>query len=135
MMLATRNLTPPEHSIMAQKTPTDFNAFFDFQKRAMAPFAEFNEWAVKTAERAARHQYEVAGETLEFALAQARAVVGSKDPQALAAKQAQLATEFFGKQTARSNEWMKLATSTQSEIGKWMETANEEIVSAVRKRA
>ncbi len=120
---------------MAQKTPTDFNAFFDFQKRAFAPLAEFNEWAVRTAERAARHQYEVAGETLEFGLAQARAAAGAKDLQQLTAKQTQLATEFFGRQTARSNEWMKLATSTQSEIGKWMETANGEIVSAVRKRA
>jgi hypothetical protein len=120
---------------MNQKTSKDFNAYFDFQKRAFAPFAEFNEWAVRTAERAARHQYEVAGETLEFGIAQARAMVGAKDMQQLAAKQAQLATAFFGRQTERTNEWMKFAATTQSEIGKWMESANEEIVSAVRKSA
>lgn len=119
---------------MTAKTK-DFNMYFDLQKRAMAPFADLNEWTVKTFERAAREGYQAAGEALEFGIAQARATVTAKDFQQLAARQAQLATEFFGRQTERSNHWLKFAATTQSEIGKWMESANEEIVSAVRKSA
>ena len=119
---------------MTAKTK-DFNMYFDLQKRAFAPFMDLNAWTVKTFERAARQGYEAAGEALEFSIAQARATVGAKDLQQLAAKQAQLATEFFGRQTERSNEWLKFAASTQAEMGKWMESANEEIVSAVRKSA
>ena len=80
---------------MTQK-PKDFNAYFDFQKRAMAPFLDLNEFAVRTFERAARHGYEAAGEALEFSIAQAKAALTAKDPQQFAAKQAQLATEFVG---------------------------------------
>jgi hypothetical protein len=120
---------------MTQKTSKDFNSYFDLQKRAFGPWLQFNEWSVKTFERAARQGYEAAGEALEFSIAQARATVGAKDVQQLAAKQAQLATEFFGRQTERTNEWLKFAATTQAEMGKWVESANEEIVSAVRKSA
>ena len=119
---------------MTQK-PKDFNAYFDFQKRAMAPFLDLNEFAVRTFERAARHGYEAAGEALEFSIAQAKAALTAKDPQQFAAKQAQLATEFVGKQTERSNEWLKLASQAQAEMGKWAQSANEEITAAVRKSA
>ena len=119
---------------MSQKAK-DFNAFFDFQKRAIAPFAEMNEWAVRTFERAARQSYEAAGEAIEFSIAQARATVGAKDLQQLASKQTELASEFVGRQTARSNEWLKFASTSQAEVGKWVASANEEILSAVRKSA
>jgi phasin family protein len=119
---------------MTQK-PTDFNAYIDFQKRAMAPFLDLNEFAVRTFERAARHGYEAAGEALEFSIAQAKAALNAKDPQQFAAKQAQLATEFVGKQTERTNEWLKIASQTQAEMGKWAQSANEEITAAVRKSA
>jgi Phasin protein len=119
---------------MTQKAK-DFNAYIDFQKRAMAPLLNLNEFAVRTFERAARQGYEAAGEALEFGIAQAKAVLAAKDPQQFAAKQAQLATEFVGKQTERSNEWLKIASQAQAEMGKWAQSANEEITAAVRKSA
>ena len=105
----------------------DFNALLDFQKRAMAPFLELNEFAVRTFERAARHGYETAGEALEYGIAQARAALTAKDPQQLATRQAQLATEFVGRQTERSNEWLKIAAQAQAEM--------DELTAAVRKSA
>jgi hypothetical protein len=119
---------------MTQKAK-DFNPYFDFQKRAMAPFLHLNEFAVRTFERAARQGYEAAGEALEFSIAQARATLTAKDPQQLAAKQAQIATEFVGRQTERSNEWLKLASQAQAEMGKWAQAANDELTAAVRKSA
>jgi mono/diheme cytochrome c family protein len=69
----------------------------------MAPFMEFNEMAIRSFERAARHGYETAGEALEFSLSQARAVLAAKDPQQLATKQAELATQFLNRQAEALN--------------------------------
>ena len=113
----------------------DFNVYFDFQKRAMAPFLDLNEFAVRTFERAARQGYEAAGEALEYSIAQAKVALTAKDPQHFAARQAQLATEFVGRQTERTNEWLKLAAQAQAEMGKWAQAANDELTAAVRKSA
>ena len=119
---------------MTTQTP-DFTPYFDFQKRALAPFIEFNELAVRTFERAARQGYQAAGEALEYSIAQARAALTAKDPQQLATKQAQLATEFVGRQSERTHEWLKIAADTQAEMGKWAQAANEELTAATRKSA
>lgn len=113
----------------------DFTSYFDFQKRALAPLFELNEFAVRTFERAARHGYETAGEALDYSIAQTRAALTAKDPQQLAARQAQLATEFVGRQTERTNEWLKIAAQAQAEMGKWAQAANDELVATVRKSA
>ncbi|MCC6171701.1 MAG: phasin family protein [Gammaproteobacteria bacterium] len=115
--------------------PQDFAAYFDFQKRALAPFLELNEFVVRTFERAARHGYEATGEALDYGIAQARAALTARDPQQLAARQAQLATEFVGRQTERTNEWLKIAVQAQAEMGKWAQAANDELTAAVRKSA
>ena len=119
---------------MPQKTTAE-NSFLDFQKRAMAPFMEFNEMAIRSFERAARHGYEAAGEALEFSLSQAKAVLAAKDPQQLASKQAELATQFMNRQAERSNDWLKLAAEAQAEAGKWAQAANDELTAAARKSA
>jgi len=111
----------------------DFNAILAFQKKAMGPFLELNQLFVRSAERAAREGYAVLGEAMEFAIAQANTAVGAKDPAELATKQAQLAQEFVAKQTARSNDWVKLAQTTQADFGKWFEAANEELGAAARR--
>jgi phasin family protein len=116
-------------------TATDFNSFFEFQKRAFAPYAAFGEFSVRTFESITRHGYAAAGEVLEFSIAQARAAIGATDLQQLASKQAELATDFVGKQSERSNEWFKLAASAQAEITKLAQAANEELVASVRKTA
>lgn len=111
----------------------DFNAILAFQKKAMGPFLELSQLYVRSAERAARESYAVLGEAMEFAIAQANTAVGAKDPAELATKQAQLAQEFVAKQTARSNDWVKLAQTTQADFGKWFEAANEELGAAARR--
>jgi hypothetical protein len=90
---------------------------------------------LRTAERAARESYAAAGEVLEFSLAAAHAVVDAKDAAELTSQQTKLASEFVAKQTARSNDWLKLAQSTQADLGKWFDAANEEITAAARQSA
>lgn len=120
--------------LMTHQVP-DFNALLAFQKKALGPFFELNQLFVRSAERAARESYAAFGEALEFGIAQAHLAVGAKDPAELASKQAKLASEFVAKQTARSNDWLKLAQSTQADFGKWFEAANEELTAAARQTA
>jgi phasin family protein len=98
-------------------------------------FIELNQIALRSFEQAARQSYEIAGEALELTIAQARAAAEAKDLAALATKQTELAKGFFEKQTERSQSWAKLAASTQAEVGKWAQSANEEFGAALRKTA
>ena len=98
-------------------------------------FVELNQIALRSFEQAARQNYEIAGEALELTIAQARAAAEAKDLPSLATKQTELAKGFFEKQTERSQSWAKLAATTQAEVGKWAQTANDEIGSALRKSA
>jgi Phasin protein len=98
-------------------------------------FIELNQIALRSFEQAARQSYEIAGEALELSLAQARAAVAAKDIPALANTQIELAKGFFEKQTQRTQDWAKLAASTQAEMGKWVESANEEFSATLRKTA
>lgn len=119
---------------MTNQVP-DFNAFIAFQKRAFGPFLELNQLIAKSAERAARQSYEVLGEALEYSIAQAHAVAGAKDAAELTSAQAKLTSDFVAKQTARQNEWLQLAQTTQADLGKWAQAANEELTAAVRQKA
>lgn len=119
---------------MTQKA-IDFNAYIEFQKRAFAPLLELNQLAAKTFERAVRQGYEAAGEAVEFAIAQTHAATSAKDAVQFASKQSELASDFYAKQTVRANEFLKLAQSTQSEVGKWAQAANDELTAAARKSA
>jgi hypothetical protein len=100
-----------------------------------ARFAELNQIALRSFEQAARQSYEIAGEALELTLAQARAAVATKDLSTLANTQIELAKGFFEKQTQRTQDWAKLAANTQAEMGKWVDSANEEFSATVRKTA
>ena len=82
---------------MAQKTQ-DFNAT-DFQQRFFAPFARLNALAVRHFEQTARFGYEVAGDVLELAIAQARVTVDAKDASVIASRQSELAAAFIDKRS------------------------------------
>ncbi len=113
----------------------DFNNYFDFQKRALAPWIEASELTLKHMEKITRHGYEAIGEAIELGMNQARITLSAKDASQLAAKQTELASEFVAKQTARSQELMKIAATGQAEFGKWFQSANEEFNATLRKSA
>ncbi len=108
---------------MAQKTQ-DFNAT-DFQQRFLAPFARLNALAVRNFEQAARLGYEMAGDMIELAIAQARATVDAKDVTVIASRQSELAAAFIDKQSRRTADWVKLAERTQLDLSDWAGKAAE----------
>jgi hypothetical protein len=122
---------------VAQKTQ-DFNAT-DFQQRYLAPFARFNALAVRHFEQTARLGYEMAGDMLELAIAQARATVEAKDATVIASRQSELAAAFIDRQARRTADWMKIAERTQSDLSDWAgktaETAAGDFKTAARQAA
>ena len=105
----------------------DFNAYIEATKKAFGPFAKFNELAARTIERTARYQYEVAGDLLNLGVAQMQAATVAKDLPALLAKQTELATQFVEKNTARSQEAVKLASAAQGEFTAWVDATTAEL--------
>jgi hypothetical protein len=91
----------------------------------------FNEIAAKNLERSARYQYELAGDFLNLGIAQLHAAAQSKDVTEMVHKQTELTTSFVEKQSARSQDLMKLAGEAQSEFTKWMDQTTSDL--AVRK--
>jgi phasin family protein len=112
---------------------TEFNTLIDLQKSALAPFTRFSEASIRNFERIARHQYAVAGDVLEYSIAQLNALATAKDPAGLVSHQSGLAADFVAKQTTRSNELFKLATEVQSEFGKLAESVGKEAPAIVAK--
>jgi len=111
---------------------SDFNTFLDLQKSAFAPFTRFSEASVKTFERLARHNYAVAGDLLEYGIAQLNAIATAKDPAGLVSQQSGIAADFVAKQTGRSNDFFKLATEAQAEFGRLVEAVADEAPAAAK---
>ena len=114
---------------MAQAIP-EFNSFFDLQKSAFAPYSRFNDAALRTFERIVRHGYAVAGDVVEYGIAQLNAIRNAKDPAALVSQQSGLAADFVARETSRSNDFVKLATEAQAEFSKLLESVTEDIATA-----
>jgi phasin family protein len=113
----------------------DFNAFVDMYKKAAAPAMKLNEMAVRGIDRAARQQYAYAGEMLDLTLRQLQALSTAKDVSEFAAKTAEFTAQVTEKATARSQNLMKLATETQSEMSKWFDETAAEVAAVAKKAA
>jgi Phasin protein. len=108
---------------MATAKTTSTTGYTDYAKRAFAPASRLNEMMVGNFERAARFQYELAGEVLQFAFDQLNATVKAKDLTSLLAKQREIATKFAEKSTQRQQALAELATESQASLAKWIEDA------------
>lgn len=102
-------------------SPFELNSFLEASKKAFAPMVRFNEIAAKNLERSARYQYELAGDFLNLGIAQLHAAAQSKDVTEMLQKQTELTTTFVEKQSARSQDLVKLAGEAQAEFSKWMD--------------
>jgi len=96
----------------------DFNfdpkAALDSYREALAPTLRAQQEALKTIERFGRYHYAVAGDYLEWGLAQAKASLASSTPAELAGSQTTLATQFGEKFKARIQELASLTAESQS---------------------
>jgi Phasin protein len=87
---------------------------FDACRRALAPALRAQLEALKAIERFSRFQYTIAGDYLDWGIAQARASLAFGTPAEHVASQTTLATQFGEKIQGRVREFVNLASETRA---------------------
>jgi phasin family protein len=118
--VAAPTYTADEDPVMARKND-DFTSYLDFAQRAAAPMTRLNELAVRNVERVARLQYDMAGDWMQFALAQMHAAVEAKDVGGLLSRQAEVAGAFVERLSGRQRDLARLSTDAQADAARWFD--------------
>src|ERR1700689_5564432 len=82
----------------------DPKAIFETYRNAFAPALKGQQEGLKAIDRAGRYQYAVAGDYLEWSLAQAKAALSAQTPAEFVSKQVELTTALSEKLRARARE-------------------------------
>lgn len=94
----------------------DPKSVFDAYRNAFAPVLKAQQEGVKAIDRAGRYQYALAGDYLEWSLAQAKAAVSAQNPAEFVSKQVELATAFGEKLRGRVQEFVTLTTEATTRV-------------------
>jgi hypothetical protein len=94
----------------------DPKSVLDTYRNAFAPVIKAQQEGVKAIDRAGRYQYALAGDYLEWSLAQAKAAVSVQSPAEFVSKQVELATAFGEKLRARVQEFVTLTTEATAKV-------------------
>jgi len=89
---------------------------FDTYRNAFAPVLRAQQESVQAIERAGRYQYALAGDYLEWSLAQAKAAVSVQSPAEFVSRQVELATAFGEKLRGRFQEFVTMTTDATSKV-------------------
>ncbi|MGC1386902.1 MAG: phasin family protein [Steroidobacteraceae bacterium] len=92
----------------------DPKAIFEAYRNAFAPALKAQQEGVKAVDRLGRYQYAVAGDYLEWSLAQAKAALAAQTPAEFVTKQVELTTALSEKLRTRAQEFVTLATDAQT---------------------
>lgn len=111
----------------------DPTSLIETYKDAFAPVLRAQQEGIKTLETFARHQYSVAGDCLNWSIAQAKAAVDAKSPTEFFTKQAELTGEFSEQLRARGQELVKLATEVQGTFKQFVSEATANATEATAK--
>jgi phasin family protein len=110
---------------------SDFNfdpkAVFEAYRNAFAPALKAQQESIQAFDKLGRYQYAVAGDYLEWSLANAKASVGAQTPADLVTKQVELATALTEKMRVRAKEFASLATDAQATFTKVMTEATAKV--------
>jgi phasin family protein len=96
------------------ETTFDPKTIFETYRNVFAPALKVQQEGVKALDRVGRYQYAVAGDYLEWSLAQAKAALAAQTPVDFVSKQVELTTALSEKLRARAQEFVTLATDAQT---------------------
>ena len=102
-------------------TTFDPKAIFESYRNAFAPALKAQQEGVKALDQVSRYQYAVAGDYLEWSLAQAKAALSAQSPVDFVSKQVELTTALSEKLRARAQEFVNLATDAQTRFSRCRE--------------
>ncbi len=105
----------------------DPTTMFDAYRSAWAPTLRAQQEALKAIESFGRFQFAIAGDYLEWTLAQAKANFSAATPSELAATQTALATQFGAKFKTRVEEFVHLATTAQTSFNQMLSEATAKV--------
>jgi phasin family protein len=116
---------------------TDFNpnAFFETFTNTMAPVLRAQQEGLKAFDRLAHFQYALAGDYLEWSLAQAKGALAAKTPAEFVAKQAELGAKFSDQLRGRVQEFTSLATEAQTTLTQLVDQATAKFAEVTKKAA
>ncbi|HTP39082.1 MAG TPA: phasin family protein [Steroidobacteraceae bacterium] len=97
----------------------DMSTLFDAFRNSFAPVLRAQQEGIAAAERLARYQFAVAGDYLDWSIAQAKTGVAAKTPDELTAKLSELNTRFSELLKKRSQEFATIASETQGAVTQW----------------
>jgi phasin family protein len=112
----------------------DPKAIFETYRNAFAPALKGQQEGLKAIDRASRYQYAVAGDYLEWSLAQAKAALSAQTPAEFVSKQVELTTALSEKLRARAQEFVTLATDTQTGFSDLVSDATSKVAELSRKK-
>ncbi len=113
----------------------DPKTLFEAYRNTFAPALKAQQESLKAIDRAGRYQYAVAGDYLEWSLAQAKASVGVQTPAEFVSKQVELATALSEKLRARAQELVTLATDAQTSFTQVVSEAAAKVAAVTKKAA
>ena len=97
-------------------TTYDPKTIFETYKNAFAPVLKVQQEGLKALDRVGRYQHAVAGDYLEWSLAQAKAAVGAQTPAEFISRQVELSTALSERLRARAQEFVKLTADSQTDV-------------------
>jgi hypothetical protein len=113
----------------------DPKAIFETYRNAFAPTLKAQQDGVKALDRVGRYQYAVAGDYLEWSLAQANAAITAQTPTDFVSKQVELTTALSEKLRARAQEFATLATEAQTTFTNAVSEATANVTELTKKKA
>ena len=116
-------------------TTFDPKTIFETYRSAFAPALKVQQEGVKALDRVGRYQYAVAGDYLEWSLAQAKAALGAQTPADFVSKQVELTTALSEKLRTRVQEFVTLATDTQTGFTDVVSQATAKVAEVSNKKA
>src|SRR5277367_5463161 len=116
-------------------TTFDPKTIFESYRNAFAPAQKVQQEGMKALDRVGRYQYAVAGDYLEWSLAQAKAAIGAQSPADFVSKQVELTTALSEKLRARAEEFVKLATDAQTGLSDAVNEGVNKVAAETKRKA
>jgi hypothetical protein len=116
-------------------TTFDPNALIEAYRKTFAPTAKAQQERVKVIDRVGRYQYAVAGDYLDWTLAQAKAAVGAQTPADFVSRQMALVNALGEKLRTRVQEFVSLATDAQTSFSQGESEATAKVAEVTKKAA
>jgi phasin family protein len=113
----------------------DPKTILESYRSAFAPALKAQQEGIKAIDRLGHYQYAIAGDYLEWSLAQAKAALAAQTPAEFVSKQVELTTALSEKLRARAQEFVTLATDAQNSFNEVVGDATAKVAEVSKKKA